>query len=395
MNINLKWSSNPFYVYIVSFLLVFLFYSLKWSNAYPDLSYDLILFFVVTFIIAFIIGFLCRKGLKIIFTPINKLRYPMFITSFVLFVFFIEFLQFGGIPLIMAFTNISFVTKEFTGIPTVHTIVSTFASFYSIYLYNYYLGTKRKKILFYIFLMFLPHVLSVNRGPIVITLSGFFLMYLIKRGSFSVKSIIWTSVGILLFLFVFGLVGNLRSSASRNDSSFLLKLTGANERLEKSIIPKEYYWTYLYAASPIGNFQNAINITEPNPSFMEFTGMFITEIIPDFIARRFISFFDIEISPKNYLVIRVINTGTVYAESYLSIGWIGPGILFIYSIISVFLFLLLVPRRSSFFLSGWCILLTIFLFNTFNNMWRESALSFQLIYPVIFSSLEKYKIYFI
>ena len=76
---------NPFYLYPVSFALVFLIYSLWWSNLFPPLSITIILFFVLTFALSFIVGLIVDK-LKLI--KYNKINYNE-IFGYKTYIFFI------------------------------------------------------------------------------------------------------------------------------------------------------------------------------------------------------------------------------------------------------------------------------------------------------------------
>ena len=99
---------NPLYVYIFSFILVFCIYSLKWSDVYPDLSWQLYLFFFGTFFISLIIAYPLRNTLSPEFTFVNVGRMPEVVLSIILISFLIEFVDFGGIPILMVFHNKGF-----------------------------------------------------------------------------------------------------------------------------------------------------------------------------------------------------------------------------------------------------------------------------------------------
>ena len=395
MKVSLKFITNPFFLYITSFTIVFIIYSLNWSDAYPDLSFNLKLFFIVSFLIAFSMGFLFWKSTHPDFSVIPKARFPYFIILVIIFFYLLEFIDFGGVPLLMAFSQSDFSTKEFTGIPTLHTIISTFTLYYSVYIFQIYLSNKEKVNLFFLSVLFLPQILCVNRGPIIIVLSAMFFMYIIKHPKLKLKKFLFILLTIFVFFYLFGIAGNLRFSSSRKDPKILMKMSGSNQKLENSILPNEYYWTYLYIISPMGNLQNAIDKAKPDPSFKNFENLVLTQITPDFISKRITKVLGVKEDTKNYLVIRVINAPTMYSNSFILMGWPGIIILFLFSMGFVLFYIIIVSKKSVFFLSGWCILLTIFLFSTFNNMWRESAISFQLIYPIIFSVLERKKIFLI
>ena len=97
----IKVFKNPFFIYVISFLLVFTIYSLGWSNMYPRLSLTVIGFFISTFIISISLGLLVDKTKaieynKLIFKSYKK---PILFLIFIWLGHCIQFLYFDEVPI--------------------------------------------------------------------------------------------------------------------------------------------------------------------------------------------------------------------------------------------------------------------------------------------------------
>lgn len=378
---------NPFYVYIISFLIVFLVYSLGWSHIYPPLSFGMYLFLGCSFLIALIFGYVFQKNKYIEFKKLNNnLDFRAFL--FVLIIWIghsIEFLYFKQIPLLNLLTGKNVIDYRDFGIKSFHVFLISFNSFAIVYLFHYYISTKKKKILFYYILALIPSILIINRGMFLIGLISSLFVYLFSLASFlRFRQIIIMSTSVLIILYLFGYIGNLRSAGG--DSDYLLRESKATKEFRKSIIPKEYYWTYLYAASPLANFQNNINKTT-NVKY-NFFDLILFETFPDVLSKRIAVVLNRE-KLGHHQIVSWLTVGSVYSKSYSYVKWFGPVILFFYLIWIIILFIGLVPKRSSYHITVVAILLTLVFMNTFDNMLVFSGIILQLVYPVIFAFFEK------
>jgi hypothetical protein len=151
-------------------------------------------------------------------------------------------------------------------------------------------------------------------------------------------------MGIILGIYFFGKMGNIRAVSSMKDNAYILKLGGANDKYYKSNVSNEYFLAYLYVASPIGNLQNIINHKKPDYSFRNFISLLVEGTSPDFIAKHLAVLLpEKKDNSKNYLVNTSLNAPTVFFRPFELFGWFGM----------IYLFLLgaslsgLIPRRSA------------------------------------------------
>ncbi|WNH13972.1 hypothetical protein [Thalassobellus suaedae] len=386
----LKFFKNPFYIYLVSFGLVFLLYLLGWSSAFPKLSFGAYAFFSLTFILYLIFGLITEKASiigykKIVIKKGFTIKKGLIVVFFVLG---IEILFEGNSPLFyLLFGGKEIDYKDF-GIKVIHVFFVSFTSFLIVYSFHTLISNKGRKNLVYFILTLLPGIIILNRGMIMIGLfSCFFVFILSLNYMIKLKQILLLVMIFLGVLYVFGYLGNLRSA--NGDSNYIPLKSGATESFMDSPIPKEFYWTYLYGASPVANFQNTINKTETVD--YNIISLIVQECLPDFISKRIVSVFNME--EKQIIRIRDwLTVGGVYSKSYAHAKWIGPIILSFYGVFFLLIMMMLVPKRSNFHVTQIAILLAMMFFNTFSNMFVFSGIVLQLVYPIFFRFFENKRI---
>jgi len=388
---NTKWFTNPFFVYILGFLFVLIIYSLGWSDMYPALKWQINLFLFIGFIPYFFLGFILEKKKRNEFRLISTSHKNAFIVALLFFGYILEYLYGGGVPLIQTIRG-GYSYKEFSGIPTFHVVLSTFNLFYSIYLFHQYSSIRSKKTLFYFIITVIFNLLVLNRGAIMITLIACFFTYLMKLKKLRVIKLITIPGFVLLVIYLFGIIGNVRYSASQDDKSFILRIGGASDKFIESSIPPEYYWGYLYIATPIGNLQNIIVNSDIEFSFSKLPYFLATEPLPDFIAKRTGSLFEpaMPVDGERFLVSSALNAPTVYFRSFLLLGWTGIWLMYSYSALVMLLYPFLLKKSSKYYVSGWVCLCAIILLNVFSNMWQATGTV--LLWPLILSAFEKIKL---
>lgn len=225
------------------------------------------------------------------------------------------------------------------------------------------LGTIVNKFLYPIGLSLAGPLLCMNRGLIMIMLFAASFMFLL-RYRIKVKFIITAIIFLLLTLYLFGVSGNFRINDSSGES--FLHTGGATDEFRNSIIPKEYFWSYIYMVTPIGNLQNAINI---NKTLKEdengYESLIAHEILPSFIGKR------LNVKSRNgrdYLVVPALNVGTMYFGACISKGIEGMAIVFLVMIFYCIFMLKTVSNKCIFYIPMLCILSSMIFFSIFSNM---------------------------
>jgi hypothetical protein len=375
---------SPFICYIISFVAVLSVYLLGWSDLYPKLSPSLIIFLLITFIAQGASHYYVKK------VPFRKIQAKLPVVGTTIFIWtlwLIEFVYEGGIPLFKILLDLPYNYRLF-GVPSVHVFVVTFASFFTIYLFHVYLSHRSKLVLILYFLNLSAAILIYNRGMLFFNLTGSVVVYLMSMTRLSYKRIAVIAGLLVPLFFLFGVLGSLRVSREANEpynNDDILDTGNATDAFRQSFVPNEFFWTYVYVSSPLANLQH--NINENAEAALTPTNLFragMNECLPDFITKRIHALHNTQ-PPDEYRIQYSLNASTVYSRAYSYARWGGLFLVGFFLIAFPWLFLKVIRPGSDFFITGWAILCTMYLFSSFENTFRFTGLSFQLVYPVILS----------
>lgn len=394
-----KFLINPFAIYGLAFSIVVLLYSFGWSELYPALSASLLMFLLTTVVIMFGIGFRFYRNNYFEYSnvdiKVSKIGWQITICYLLLI---LEFVAARNIPLLSMIRGDSVDYTEF-GLPFVHIIFVAWISVLSIYLFHGLLSTpkgKRIKIIIYQFLIILSGILIINRAMIMIILIAWAVVYLMK-----VKSITKIFSRFLLValsvLYLFGLMGNYRTSG-RSDSEAIMSIGEASADFKDNIVPGEFFWSYIYIVSPIGNLQYNINKSGQTGGVedSDVNKLLVFEMMPEMVSKRLAANVDMERESVK-LANPLLNAYSVYSAAYTYAGWWGMWLMFIFTLFFVFVNLILVPKTSPYFVTSVALISTIMLLNIFNNFFSFMNIVSQLLLvnilsvPYFVQSLKKAK----
>lgn len=387
---------SPFICYSVSFLVVMLVYSLGWSDLYPGLSVALVIFLALTIAINILFHWLYTKKQRVVFRKLEVERLPVVGTTIFIFILWaIEFIYEGGIPLLKILLHLPYNYRLF-GVPSLHVFIVTFSSFFTVYLFHLYLSNRSKQVLILFLVNLSAALLIYSRAMLFFNLTGSMVVFLLSLKKLPYGKMAIIIVVLIPMLFLFGVLGSLRVSREAhepyNNENFMD--TGkATETFRQSAIPKEYFWTYIYVTSPLANLQfNVDHWTPPSTTPSSLLWVAVYECLPDFIAKRIVPFHGMA-HPKDYRIRTSFNVSTVYSRAYSYSGWGGLIFMSVFSIIFPWSFLRVLNQQSDFFITGWAILCTMYFFQSYDNTFRFTGLSFQLAYPVVlYVTIEKLRL---
>lgn len=388
---------NPFFIYIFTFIIILLIYALGWSALFPKISISMILFLIVTSLVSSVFGFIVYKSKKIKYREVKYNKSINKVTILICILYVFDLLHNGNIPIIAILKNTHYYYQDFKGIPTLHIILITFNAFFATYLFNMYISTKNKKVLFNVFISIIPGFLIYSRSLIVVILLNFTFVYLLQFIKISFKKISIIVLTIFAVTYIFGVAGNIRSTDKQNLDAFNSQdiLIGGEAKPEfiNSKIPKAYFWTYMYIASPLANFQTTVNMdNKKDISIKDFGGFINYEILGDFLGKRLAKVYNLE-KKGMFQINPIFNVGTFYASSYMYLLWLGPILMFLFFICFCIIYIKILNKNNIFFTTGLAMLNTVVLLCGFSNIFAFSAISFQLVYPILFSRY-KSKIYY-
>jgi hypothetical protein len=385
---------NPYFCYAFAFTLGLVAYSFGFSDLYPALSLPVLVFLTTNILLFILFGSIVWRKQKIFFVEIQNKRNncPLLITIFIYSLWSIEFFYEGGVPLIKILSGEPYNYRIF-GVPSLHVFVVTFSSFYTIFLFHLYIAQRRRTIFLLFFLNLIAAILIYNRGMLFFNLSAVLSLYLIYKGTITIKQQFVIAVSVVLIFFLFGVMGAIRTTreAKRNYSNDpFLHLGGASQSFKESIVPNEFFWSYVYISSPLANVQNNIDTYVVDEiGVTSFVEWFNNEVLPDFISKRINSITHIERKKVNTIP-GPFNASSILCRSYSYLGWTGIVIMVVLISIIPVIFFKLLPTNSPFFLTGLAILNTMFLFMVFENTLTFTGLSFQMTYPIILTWASKH-----
>ncbi|MGX7059064.1 hypothetical protein [Vagococcus humatus] len=389
---------NPFNIQFAAILVVLMIYSLGWSDITKPLTWSTFLFFVFVLFNLAIFSTLYNA-----YFPEHKIRKTTYEGSMT------AWCVLGGLAMLAEFSYEKaipiyeiFILKNgynyvnFQGIPGFHVFAVTYTSFLGLWLWQQFLSKKRWYQLGLAILFVSYPLMLFNRGGFIFNMVSAFFIWLYQTRYFylQLKHLVILVLVLLGLSYGFGIFGNYRSfGASKNgakkefftESTYILNTGKATREFKDSSVPKEFFWTYLYVATPVANLQNIIEKTEP----MNDSVSFLTQsILPDFIGKRVDKKRQVTI-PKDKLVSPVFNVSTYFSSAFKTLGYTGLILLLYYFALFIFGFTYLYWKFSGVQLVGLGILMTLASFSLFDNMLTFSGLSFQLIFPVLFGVYER------
>lgn len=381
---------NPYFSHAGAFALALILYMFGWSDLYPPITPVVFIFLASLIGIFTFFGLTLNKSKKIEFKAIaGNVRYPLLITSFIFILWSVEFVHAGGVPLIKILLKQPYNYRIF-GVPTLHVFVVTFASFYTIYLFHIYLSQKNKVLLLLYLVNLSAAILIYNRAMLFFNLAASVFLYFVYRPRILIRHVAVGTLALVLLLYLFGVLGSLRVSREARVSytnNIFLDIGVASAGFRQSLIPGEFFWTYIYVSSPLANLQTNINGYEVKPfSMARFREWFVNEVLPDFISKRINSYTGHAPEPDKRIP-GPFNASSIYSCSYSYLGWFGLVGMMATVLLLPILYLKLLPDSSPFFLTGLAILNTMFLFMVFENTLRFTGLSFQLVYPFVMTGI--------
>lgn len=376
----MKKFANPNFIYIIVFIVPFIVYTLEWSTIYPKITSELFSFYFITFSIAFVTGIIISRLPGFVYRPIPVYKYNGLVVAATLFSYVVDLVYMGFVPLFSFSSGQLNYTREDIGIPGFHLLLVTFNAFFALYIFHQYLSHRKVSMLFQYLALYIPFVFLLQRSSIMYIVIGSGFLFLLSQKRMSMGKIFrLTAIGIIA-LYLFGVLGNLRSSGG--DPLFIPRASGATKEFIESSVPKEFYWGYLYISSPVANLQNNINI-EKNviPDFKSFA---VFEMTPNFVSKNLSKALPVTLRHFNQ-VNAFLNVGSVYVKPFSYLSWKGMYIIFFYIMFLMNLYYLLIRKSYLFGASGIALMCTMISLGTFQNSLVNTQFSFPLFFPFLFS----------
>lgn len=385
---------NPFYIYIFTFSVVMLVANLKWSNYTTSIAPSLYIFFTVTFLIAFAWGYFLKYKKMFVYKDLlvkKDNKKENIIVGAIISFYFIEAIYSGGFPLLSTVGIGGAIYTSF-GIPVFHVVLVTFHSFYTTHMFHKIISKYSFGKLIKTIILVVPALLILNRGMLMMFAITFVMLFVMKNlNKITLKNMKYVCIiiiSVIVLIVGFGVLGNMRTNPEFSgiekalNSEYIMVVGEATEEFKESNLPKLFFWTYIYMASPMLNLN--LNIEEPIEK-LNMESFVINTFFPDVLSKRLIEWYDITANEVN-LISYGLNVATAFGQIYANIGWLGM-YLFVFFIFAfcVLYLTLLKSLNSKYYITGLVTLNLIICMFLFSNMWNFSGLSLQLIYPLLLS----------
>lgn len=385
--------TNPLYMYALMFFIAIVIYEFGWSTFYPNLTIDTLCFIIFTIFIAisfgYLYGHLDSNNKKINCMQTIKIYKICIIFSGIFFGMICEAIYSGGFPL---FSPGTVIYAEF-GIPTFHVIWMALKDFFVLTTYMIYLKGRRKVILLICVMTLFLDFLIVNRADFLYLLMAMLIIYVMERkvAIFNVKKSVLLAIACLFIFYIFGVLGNYRSVVAfggEYSNDFILSVGQASNNFKDSIIPGEFFWSYLYISSPLANFQHTIDMNNPNVDYLlslrDLISVLGYSVVPDFLSKRLMPWMGYD-NVETELLVDNLNVCTMYNQSYLFMGYIGCILQFLSLVLFFFLIKFFCRKNTDLQIISNAVLVVMGAFSIFNNMLVFSGWIGQLLFLIIVS----------
>lgn len=375
---------SPFMAYCYTFLLATLVYMLNWSYLYPPLSASLLLFLGGTFCIAIVTAVFLAPFRLIAYKSQEK-KVPVIAILFLIAGYTVDCAWSHSIPLVSLATGATTYEdlRVAFGVPTFHVILVGYNAFIAVFYFHTYLSQKKKKFLGFFLLSMLFPLLIMSRITVTIIVIASFYIYLFSAGKNIASRLTRLVVAGLLFLMGFGLLGNIRTAADVSADDVFLAIGDARDSFRQSVIPKSFFWGFIYISSPIANLQLSMDTKDKPASANSGAGNFLVhEYLWDAISKKYDKAYGTE--PINFAQINdAFNVGSIFARPYMYAGLAGMVLMFLFVWLVSLLYSLLLDANSPYYVTYLCFFNALIVLCVFDNMLTFTPFSIVLLFPVI------------
>jgi hypothetical protein len=383
--VNLAFLVNPFYIYCATFSLSIFIYLWGWSSLYPEFSFPLIFFLLSTFGFSLTIGKILSRYLNLdLHTELRSRKHfhiMDFLFFFIILLGVLDIYLTGYIPVINRTRN----HLDF-GFPVVDPIFSSLSIFFSVFFFQTFLESRKKRYILYFILIIVTQLLIFRRSTVIWILTASIFIFILNRKWIKKSVLLICFFSIPLISYGFGIYGNMRNNLGK---SYIINELVPTEHFKSSGINPNHYLTYLYFSSPLANLQNTIDHGtgfKNNGALRDFV---FYCILPQSLTLRMEK--ELKLSPPDFnLVHPHLVVGSFLLLSYSTLGWLGMILTFLFLILYIIVCIVVIRRWDTFILTTYSILVTTISLLTFSNFLNRLDVILTLfVYPVIFHFIFK------
>lgn len=304
---------NFYYIYAVTWGTILFLYLLGWSSLNGALNPVLLIFFLLTTGLSVLLG--KRWSNRFRYVKRTPPKMSTLVVVLILGCGALGFEQLGYIPALGFFDQSydyqELLDRESSIFMTVGVVGSVFGVGYQFarLLEKRDIVDITKLALFALYLFAFS-----SRGPLFICGVTCLILYCSRRKfKLTPPRVALLVLAVIIGLWAFGVLGNIRTGSDWNDSSYIY-LLGYFEGRWPDFIPKEYCWAYSYLTTPLANLNysltKAVQIDPIN---------FIYDFLPMMLAKR-LPLYEVVHAP---LQVSYFNVSSVWSNYYMHLNLIG------------------------------------------------------------------------
>ena len=275
----------------------------------------------------------------------------------------VEIVVSGGLPILWLVQGSEKTYYDF-GIHSIHGLMNSLISALALISFFAYLATSRKRFLIFPALLVFWSVVQVNRNVLSANLFQFaFLFFLLRQVSW--RNIVRYTVFLLVFIYIFGLVGDIRSGADQ-----FIALAQPTENFPPWL-PSGFLWVYIYLGTPVNNLLYTFHNATPayDPSFFNTTSLLLPSVLRAIIYPQHL------LAVQGELVEQAFNVSTAFVGVYQDMGYGG---IFVYCFFLGFACTLVWRRTHVRSYLGYAVLAQCLVLSVFFNHFLYLPIIFQL-----------------
>jgi oligosaccharide repeat unit polymerase len=377
----------------MSLLVVLALASLQWSSYYRDLSFETLFFLLSLFSVNVLISVFFNFDNSI---KVSQKQQSQKLRLLLYFLYIINVLYSKEIALLNVVLGVGSYYKDIANIPTLFPIVISLNVFLIIDLFVRINNGRKAKNIMTLVLLFSFLILNMGRGIALMAaltcLFSYFIRYKFSSISFKKSFKILLSFSIVMILF--SIMGSVRSDSNevRNQGNIKLlrsftELVQPTQHFYNSGVSEMVLWPYVYAISPIYNFDNAVktnyNLNDCNVRFL--TSSLLSESIQKNLLDK------PNENKTGALVNYIFNVSTTFLSPFYYCGWLGV-VFYLIAFYGIFFFLYFIVRNTEYKIVFLGLYSTIFSLSLFSNMFILDVLFIPVIGTVLLSLIGKKKI---
>lgn len=319
-------SRSPFALMPAWIVAALSLYALGWSNLFVTLRSDTLLFLAVVSIGYLYLAVRTRvpqtvQGAE----PLNVGAVALLTCYFIG-----AFIENGGVPLLQVIRGEVYDIYGF-GVDGLHILMLSFTGYYGVRAFNAWLTHRRWYELATLLWVALLLLLIVSRSALSFLAFACVMVYVVRK-RLRPGTIVGAALALLLFAYLFGVVGDIRLSSQieaatgrPGELDAVRSLAQASAVFDDSGLSPSWLWAYIYFVSPVANLNSAFSLASDAACVSSCAWpVVIYALLPYALGGRLGEWLGIApVDTKTFLVAPDLTASTAFGPAVASAGFVG------------------------------------------------------------------------